>query len=188
MYNRYTDAYRVANLTEGVGKTTQFIGILLGVLVLLAGLSSRDSLGGGSAVAGILAALVVGGGFFLMGVFISASGQILRATVDSAVNTSPFWSNDEKAMIMSITPAARGPETEYYSSNGVQVTNKRLIILPDTWPIGIFQTTKVERQGRKLTLRLLDKSGRQVQLLESDNEDRINLISDAINRAISAQL
>lgn len=187
MYNRYTDAYRVANITESIGKITQGIGAILGIIVLMAILSSRDSLGGASWIIGIVVALIVGGAFFLMGIFISASGQILRATLDSAVNTSPLLSNDEKAMIMSVSPAVEGPETEYYSRAGVRVTNKRLVVPPNTWSIAMFQTTQVEKHGGKFIIRLLDRSGQQVHFLESDNEERIHLIADAINKALSGK-
>ena len=40
--------------------------------------------------------------FFVLGVLVSAQGQILRATLDSAVNSSPFLTNDQRASIMKL--------------------------------------------------------------------------------------
>jgi len=59
------------------------------------------------AVAGLLSAVVVGGLFYLLGVLISALGQILEASVDTAINTSPFLSNAHRAEIMSLPPPGK---------------------------------------------------------------------------------
>jgi hypothetical protein len=40
--------------------------------------------------------------FWILGVVVAAQGQILKAVLDTAVNSSPFLSNDEKAKIMSL--------------------------------------------------------------------------------------
>jgi hypothetical protein len=45
---------------------------------------------------------LVGGLFFLLGVLISAQGQLLKAHADSAVHTSPFLNNEERAIAMSL--------------------------------------------------------------------------------------
>ena len=50
----------------------------------------------------------IGGGiilllfFYILSVFISAQGQMLKASLDSAVNTSPFLEDDHRAQIMSL--------------------------------------------------------------------------------------
>jgi hypothetical protein len=38
--------------------------------------------------------------FWLLGTFVSAVGQILKAILDTAVNTSPFFSAEEKQNII----------------------------------------------------------------------------------------
>ena len=75
-------------------------------------------------------------------------------------------------------------EEEYYSRNDVRITNKRIIIPPNEWQIGQFQPVKVESTKGKYRINLFDKSGREIHYLESDNEERINLIAEAINKAV----
>lgn len=41
--------------------------------------------------------------FFVAGVMVSSYGQQLRATLDSAVNSSPLMSPDQKAQAMRLT-------------------------------------------------------------------------------------
>jgi hypothetical protein len=82
-----------------VGTAIKAIGIILGVLVALVGLMA------GSAqlmLPAILAAIAVGGFFFVFGALISAQGQVLKASLDNAVNTSPFLNNQQRAAIMSL--------------------------------------------------------------------------------------
>jgi hypothetical protein len=82
-----------------VGTAIKAIGIILGVLVALVGLMA------GSAevtLSAILAAIAVGVFFFVFGALISAQGQVLKASLDTAVNTSPFLSNQQRAAIMSL--------------------------------------------------------------------------------------
>jgi hypothetical protein len=45
---------------------------------------------------------VVGGIGFMVGVMISAQGQLMKAALDGAVNTSPFMNDDDKARVMSL--------------------------------------------------------------------------------------
>ena len=96
---RYKDAYLVAGAVSGVGTAIKTIGIILGVLVALVGLMA------GSAevmLPAILVAIVVGVFFFVFGALISAQGQVLKANLDTAVNTSTFLSNEQRAAIMSL--------------------------------------------------------------------------------------
>jgi hypothetical protein len=62
--------------------------------------------GGGSAAAGIviglILGLVIGLPLYLLGVLISAQGQILSATLDTAVNTSPLISATEVSQMLSV--------------------------------------------------------------------------------------
>jgi len=52
----------------------------------------------GGIVAGLIALL-----FYLLGVLVAAHGQVLQATLDSAVNSSPFLTDADKAEIMSLS-------------------------------------------------------------------------------------
>ena len=53
-------------------------------------------------VVGAITAGLVGALFFILGVLVSAQGQLLKASVDGAVNNSPFLTNEQRAKIMSI--------------------------------------------------------------------------------------
>jgi hypothetical protein len=50
---------------------------------------------GGLLAAGLWFAL-----FFILGSLVSAQGQILKATLDGAVNTSPFLTDEQRAQMM----------------------------------------------------------------------------------------
>jgi hypothetical protein len=58
---------------------------------------------------GAVLGALVGGLFFLFGILISAQGQILLAQADSAIHTSPFLTEEEKAKAMSL-PSQRAAE------------------------------------------------------------------------------
>lgn len=108
LLRRYTDAYRSAKLMVLAGNTVKIIGAVLAFLSLVGG----GSLSGGRgpyqeivAIGGI-AAIVLGLLFaaliFIIGILISGQGQTLKATLDSAVNSSPFLTNEQRARIMSL--------------------------------------------------------------------------------------
>ena len=104
---RYFDAYRVAKTIDGFGGLIKGAGVLFAVLLAFIGFfvfsQSRDaSLGAVVAVLGIIIAAIVGVLFFFVGVLVSAQGQILKASLDAAVNTSPFLEIEEKAKVMSV--------------------------------------------------------------------------------------
>ena len=102
--HRYTDAYRVASALIAFGTTVKVIGAVVAVVIVLAGIASSDSLGSRALIAGLLLGGVVGFIFWIAGVLVTALGQFLRASVDTAVNTSPFLSDAEKTRMMGIMP------------------------------------------------------------------------------------
>ena len=119
---RYRSGYRVGGLINGLGLISKAIGLLLGFALCYLGfeaaklieqnvrlaqwvsdhfqVSAPDQqalvLGGAVALAIVLLFL-----FWLVGTFVSAVGQILKAILDTAVNTSPFLSSHEKQHIVS---------------------------------------------------------------------------------------
>ncbi|HYC60829.1 MAG TPA: hypothetical protein VEK79_14800 [Thermoanaerobaculia bacterium] len=100
---RYADAYLVAATIEGFGNTIKVIGIVIAVVLALASFSlARNALGVALAIAGIVIAGAIGTMLFVMGTFAAAHGQLLKATLDGAVNTSPFLDDPERARIMSL--------------------------------------------------------------------------------------
>ena len=108
-FKRYTDAYTVARATVGIGGLIKVIGALIAALFTFGGffLASGNSNGnmlpsgaiiGGGVILGILGGVPV----FIFGILVSASGQQTKACLDSAVHTSPFLTDKEKASAMSL--------------------------------------------------------------------------------------
>jgi uncharacterized OB-fold protein len=103
---RYWDAYVVARVTAGLGEVIKVIAGVLAALIALGALLIAGQVGGGGAVItfflGVIGAAFVGGQFYLLGVIVMAQGQILKASLDGAVNSSPFLQNEHRAKIMSL--------------------------------------------------------------------------------------
>lgn len=98
---RYRDAYTVASAINQFGNVIKILGAVLAGVIFLAALGAADETFGWRAVVGgaILGAWV-GGTIFLLGIMVSAQGQILQATLDTAVNTSPLLSNEHRMGLM----------------------------------------------------------------------------------------
>ncbi len=106
LMSRYGDAYAVARVTVGFGDAIKLISMVLaGVIALLIFIAAGQTEGGLSFamfLMGIVFAAFVGVLFYLFGVIVSAQGQILKASLDGAVNSSPFLTNEHRAKIMSL--------------------------------------------------------------------------------------
>ena len=107
MMARYKDAYLQARAINGIGGTFKGIGIFLAFLLIIVGLIVTSKGRQGDAVFAVGVVLigtgVIAGIFlYLIGIVVSAQGQILKATLDSAVNSSPFLTNENRAKIMSL--------------------------------------------------------------------------------------
>lgn len=111
--DRYIDAYRVANTAVAFGNTVKTVGVVLAALIFIPALlftlaSANQTSGNGMALAlgalllGAVFAGAVGIVFFVLGTLLCAHGQLLRATLDTAVNTSPFLTDDLRSEIMSL--------------------------------------------------------------------------------------
>ena len=98
---RYADAYKFPKSLLEMGGNLKRLGISVGLLVFLIGVCCGD-------FAGFLLALTLAGFFSLisigLGMIVSAQGQNLCASLDAAVNTSPFLSAQERADVMSLAP------------------------------------------------------------------------------------
>lgn len=107
--NRYSDAYIVARTINGLGATIKAIGLTIGAVIAVGSLAAANGpVGKVAAVGGIVLASLVATVFYLFGTIASAQGQILKATLDTAVNTSRWLSDDDRARIMSL-PVASAP-------------------------------------------------------------------------------
>lgn len=103
--NRYRDTYRVGAALVGLGNAIKVVGAILAGIIFLVSLSSaKDLLGGGAVVLGIFIAAIVGILFWICGVIVAAQGQILLATVDTAVASSHFLTDTERAQAMGLPP------------------------------------------------------------------------------------
>ncbi len=105
LIDRYRDCHRVAGLATGFGTTIKAFGWVTGTLTLASGVvSSLNVLGPLKfvfAFGGFIAAALVVLVFYVVGTVVAAVGQTLRASTDTAVNTSPFLSNEQKAYVLS---------------------------------------------------------------------------------------
>jgi hypothetical protein len=101
---RYTDAYLVGRTIDGVGAVVKGIGLVGGAILVLIALVAATKGGGGILIGLMIVAFAayVAGIAYLVGILISAQGQVLKATLDTAVNSSPFLDNGERARAMSI--------------------------------------------------------------------------------------
>jgi hypothetical protein len=103
--HRYSDAYLYARVTVGIGSFIKGIGIasaiLLFLVLFIAG-AANNSNPVISLIVGAILGGIVGGFFYIWGILISAVGQILKASLDGSVNTSPFLTNEHRAKIMSL--------------------------------------------------------------------------------------
>jgi len=99
---RYQNAYLVANTTNAIGSFIKGIGILLGVIICVAAFVGGSKIGTVVGVVGVIGGIVVGCFIAMFGVLICALGQVLRATLDVAVNTSPLLSTSERTEITSV--------------------------------------------------------------------------------------
>ena len=96
--DRYRDAYRVAAAQVGLGDVIKIVGGILAGIIGLGALSA----GGVFAAAGVFVALIAGVLFWVCGVLVAAVGQMLRATLDTAVASSPFLSDHERLDAMGL--------------------------------------------------------------------------------------
>jgi hypothetical protein len=101
---RYINAYRVATTIVLLGIVVQIAGAgaaVLALVVSLGGVALVGSLALGAL--GSVTGIVVGIVLALIGMFVRAQGELLRASLDTAVNSSPFLTRDQKARAMGVT-------------------------------------------------------------------------------------
>jgi len=103
---RYDDAYLVSKAAVGIGNAVKVIGILVAVLIGAGTVLLTNQIKGDASlpplIGGIVTAALVGLICYAFGTLVAAQGQTLKATLDSAVNTSTFLSNELRAKIMSL--------------------------------------------------------------------------------------
>jgi hypothetical protein len=98
---RYADAYVVARAIAAIGSTIKVIGICLGILILIAG-AAVGSEAKMLFVGGLFLGAIVAIPIYILGVLVSAQAEVLKATLDTAVHTSPFLTKENMARVMSL--------------------------------------------------------------------------------------
>ncbi|MBZ5574591.1 MAG: hypothetical protein LAO09_22270 [Acidobacteriia bacterium] len=109
--SRYTDAYREARAVVWIGQIIKTIGWILGTIVGSAAVAAyveqpelrriapaTEAVPLALAICAIIAVLV----FWVWGVLVCSKGNHLKASLDCAVNSSPFLSNEQRAKVMSL--------------------------------------------------------------------------------------
>ena len=103
---RYDSAYTAGRIITRFGESAQLAGkaiggiLVLGVFYLVSQTGLSNS--GGLVILGVALSLLVGGLIVILGVLLSAGGQILTASLDNSVNTSPFLSHRQRTKMMSL--------------------------------------------------------------------------------------
>lgn len=135
---RYRDAYWTARAINGTGQTIKVLGIALAVALALVGGAAASKLGAAFGFAALILGVVVGMPIHVLGVIVAAQGQILKATLDSAVNSSPLLSKDEIREIMSLdagnaSSAALATDSVACSQCGRLVRAQSAVIHSNRW-------------------------------------------------------
>jgi hypothetical protein len=97
--DRYRDAYRVGAALVGLGNTIKVVGAILGGIIIVGSLSAGN---GPFTAAGLFLGAAVGLLFWVCGVMVAAQGQVLQATLDTAVNSSHFLTDPDRADAMGL--------------------------------------------------------------------------------------
>lgn len=100
LMKRYSDAYLIARATATIGKVIKGIGIVVAALGVFVAVNNMQA--GAQALVIVLLPAFVGALLYCVGVLVAAQGQILLATLDTAANSSPFLTNEDKAKAMSL--------------------------------------------------------------------------------------
>lgn len=101
LIKRYQDAYNIAKSIIAFGNVIKFCGIIIGIITVFIGSNLSNFFGSGNiGVSSIFFAILIGGSIYLLGTIITAQGQIMQATLDTAVNSSSFLNEDERIKAM----------------------------------------------------------------------------------------
>jgi len=101
--SRYADAYITARAINGFGSLIKLFGIiialLLGLVLVIASFQFESPV---IIFGGILLAVALGLPIYILGVVVSALAQMIKSIADTAVHSSPFLTDKEKASVMSV--------------------------------------------------------------------------------------
>lgn len=135
---RYSDAYAQASSIDGTGQAIKALGVVLGIALGLGGLVMTSKLGWGIGLGIIFLAVSVAVSAYSLGMLVAAQGQILLATLDTAVNSSPLLTKDEVREIIdrsgrsSSSPSGGGDQVAC-SECGKLVASQTAVIHANRW-------------------------------------------------------
>jgi hypothetical protein len=114
--SRYQDGYRLARTISGLSQICKGVGVLTGLFVILFGvMGSETVMRPNPSMVGVanlqsqhyiyLLSVIFFGALIAMigwvaGVVLDGYGQQLKATLDTAINVSPFLTNADRAQVM----------------------------------------------------------------------------------------
>lgn len=103
--DRYKDAYRIAKSIISFGIGVKLLAWIVGGIVVFIGilaLTQSNQYGNTSPFGwmGIIWGFATGFSIYILGIFISALGQLLKAVLDTAVNTSKLLTKEEMDEIL----------------------------------------------------------------------------------------
>ena len=100
---RYKDGYSVARGAVRIGNFYKSLSIIIGIGIAVVGLLvAQQTNNAPLLIPALVLAFAVSAGLWMMGVLIAAQGQLLQAAFDTAVNTSPFLTNEQRSVTMSL--------------------------------------------------------------------------------------
>jgi hypothetical protein len=114
---RYERAYREAETMVTFGETVKLGGIFVGGLVVIGAVmevlfNPAERFGFPVVLASMIAcAIVMALLSQILGMGLHGQGELLKAAIDSDVNSSPFLSNAQRAKAMSLRRAPSVPES-----------------------------------------------------------------------------
>jgi hypothetical protein len=100
VFARYKEAYRMAKATITFGNIIKVLALIIGILLIVAGFNASVQYGPNAFFASLLLVAFIAIPIFIAGFLVSAQGEILRAVLDTAVNTSPLVTRDDLQSFM----------------------------------------------------------------------------------------
>ena len=94
LINRYKNAFIMARVNISIGVIVKLIGIIGGLIFCVWTITKNSD------IYYTIYAALIGGVVYLIGITICSFGEMNRAVIDIAVNTSPFVSNEIKEQIL----------------------------------------------------------------------------------------
>ncbi|HEY1769386.1 MAG TPA: hypothetical protein VGG02_03925 [Chthoniobacterales bacterium] len=99
---RYRDGYFAAHAINGMGSGIKSLAIAIAVIMTLISFLIGSSTSAMFGLAGALLGTAIAAPLYVLGILVSAQAQLMKATMDTAVHTSPFLDSNQKAAAMSL--------------------------------------------------------------------------------------